>query len=902
MSKLIDEFRHCQRVYSPSNSILLLNFLDKLNENEVTEVNTYVQETYLKSTDNNTKSSSIYYLLSVDFLRNKTHQRIVGLIGNLKYNYTSKKYEYAVITESDYTFYFNQLTEEEYKKVITCHILWFLPNYGIGLIALSKRLSLDEKKKFREIYLKTCNSYDISIPVNKSIISSDRTYLIKEKILEDTSLQKIYESTLAEYKSIALNDSTSDAEFSNFFNQLNPRESAILSGPFGYYHSGKKLITFLSLLDKQKLEKLDIINREENLGPFSRIRQIIFDLVFQDFEIYHQQLAPNKYNNSYFTKYSSGNYDYERPADFLSKLVPLNLIKSPLLSQYLHLVYEEEDKHHLFVFLKQLAERDKNIILHFIALFDRKSEFDLTRIFFDKGDIPCDELIGRDPDYPSFEREKHLFYPLLADEAMIYKMLPLHTPKWYQTELSKGIKEGYLNSQELQRLDKAGLYKISNSDLISDTFEKVFINNEDIIPFLQKLKAKDKKTLKPYIVNSSWFEDLIKKGVVSNEENNIKKGAAFAFFMNRNEINNLDHKAHEGFIEGLKLCLENIPNFYPKWINQYFIDHSGYWDGLISIGDYIYFSENGLLNIDLHPHIAVSITLDYLRYENNNRYKKLNKEDSRNLYFEEYFDKEDKKNLYFEKYFWLVFEYSPLNNRYGISFVKNYINTFIDHKAFDRNRFLYETLSAIGKGFGRESTKMFYDLFMTLKPSKEELLSLQEELLEVFIELNSNKKLQKIFSPLVEEIIANENFDKALFFDSLPFLRQRDLDKALELIIKVIQNHNKDIDKADFFEHIPLLLKQIPAASIDLVINFVQAHKETLSQEDLVNLCLLVTEVLGLSKKSIHKKAATFIAENAPNQNEQVGESVKKYADNISTPCKKLLKAFFTKEEITKKR
>ena len=86
MNDLIDKFCLCQGEFSPSNAFLFLEFLDKLNDNEITEVNTYVQGTYLKSTDNNTKFSSIYYLLSIGLLMSKTHQRIVGLIGNLKYN------------------------------------------------------------------------------------------------------------------------------------------------------------------------------------------------------------------------------------------------------------------------------------------------------------------------------------------------------------------------------------------------------------------------------------------------------------------------------------------------------------------------------------------------------------------------------------------------------------------------------------------------------------------------------------------------------------------------------------------------------------------------------------------------------------------------------------------------
>lgn len=234
--------------------------------------------------------------------------------------------------------------------------------------------------------------------------------------------------------------------------------------------------------------------------------------------------------------------------------------------------------------------------------------------------------------------------------------------------------------------------------LIEDEFKTLYLNYriKEIVPFLKKLKPKDKKEivalLKKYI-NREWGH------------NTISLLAALACCKTKNEFEKLGTAYYSIPVE----AVEDIFEFYlPDWLGE----------------SYSFLREFNYLKV--------------LEWEQKG-FLTLNDENSALLLSSSITSKSSSDDIFFSfpvtvtSHIWFLFQYeSDITSSYGKRDWKKELKNLVESKSINRSRVLQESLKAVNCNLSKEHSIWFLELFTFLEPTSEEILELQNELFMIF--------------------------------------------------------------------------------------------------------------------------------------------------------------------------
>jgi hypothetical protein len=200
-------------------------------------------------------------------------------------------------------------------------------------------------------------------------------------------------------------------------------------------------------------------------------------------------------------------------------------------------------------------------------------------------------------------------------------------------------------------------------------------------------------------------------------------------------------------------------------------------------------------------------------------------------------------------HFWYLCEYPSKS----LPFYKEWlplVQKMVAQNKIDRLRFLKECLLAANRNFNKNVTGWFMEAFNTLKPTYEELLMLQDELLAGLASLQS-KAVNTILVHL-KKIVADPEFKTAEFSYFLPNLLSSEIKTvvvaSLTVTEKILQKKNADPE----------------------------------------NIGIALSAAFVSKDESIQSKAAKIIYKHIP-ASEEMTEALSHYSDNILANIKPLL-------------
>lgn len=228
-----------------------------------------------------------------------------------------------------------------------------------------------------------------------------------------------------------------------------------------------------------------------------------------------------------------------------------------------------------------------------------------------------------------------------------------------------------------------------------DELKDIFLNRktDEIVPFLKKLSPKDKKELQPKL------QELLSMGNFRKGEEPVFYAVAFVC-CNKTQYKNLTRWAYYG---GFEIYNEILDWYNPDWFSGYVNER---YDGHPSIPYHLLVEWEEKGYITLQPETIANVLADKLTDLN-------------------------KYPVTLQKHIWHIFEYET--NLYWSNVYENREHSgslayLTEIGLIDRNHILKECLLTANRNFNKNLTGWFADLFNELKPTREELLSLQPEL------------------------------------------------------------------------------------------------------------------------------------------------------------------------------
>ncbi|MFN1217191.1 DUF6493 family protein [Chryseobacterium kwangjuense] len=194
-----------------------------------------------------------------------------------------------------------------------------------------------------------------------------------------------------------------------------------------------------------------------------------------------------------------------------------------------------------------------------------------------------------------------------------------------------------------------------------------------------------------------------------------------------------------------------------------------------------------------------------------------------------------------ETHFWYMCEFPSKS----LPFQREWfpvVQKLIGENKIERRRFLKECLLAANRNFNKNVTGWFMDAFNALKPSDEELILLQDELMAGLASVQS-KAVNTVLAHL-KKIVADPEFRTGEFSHFLPNLLSSEV-------------------------------KTVVAASLTVTERIFQKRKK-----DTENLGLALSAAFVSKDESIQTKAAKIILKYVP-VSEEIKEALSHYADNI---------------------
>ncbi len=371
---------------------------------------------------------------------------------------------------------------------------------------------------------------------------------------------------------------------------------------------------------------------------------------------------------------------------------------------------------------------------------------------------------------------------------------------------------------------------------------------EAIVPFLQKLSIKERKSLRSTLkkLNKEYMELFwVKKGNSTWAERNANEPQEY--ILNVCNFVCTDLKTFAKYNSNNFISKENLIPILawgcPEWFGDFIFERNRFfrngvdYDWMCELEEQGYVQPNcefiaqQVLNISCPPFyggIVNSIKFDFKEFT--------------------------KREITLKEHIWYLFEYeTPIH----WSWQKDWIAIFVElakHHYIDRTRLIKVTLGTANHNFKQNLINWFVKLFEALEVSNDELLNLQEDLFNVFHSPHS---------------------------------------KAVNIVLKAVKNLAKEdaFDANAFLEHIPNLLasetKSVVNSSLMILDKLAKKYKTLAPQ-----ICQIACQALMHTDDKIQMRAAKLIKKYGDLQDETLCQEIGIYQDNLLYDTQNLLSHF----------
>ncbi|MCV6630274.1 MAG: DUF6493 family protein [Flavobacteriaceae bacterium] len=399
--------------------------------------------------------------------------------------------------------------------------------------------------------------------------------------------------------------------------------------------------------------------------------------------------------------------------------------------------------------------------------------------------------------------------------------------------------------------------------MLEKELEKLILKERDVIPFLKKLSPKDKKEISPFVkklhkeITEIKYREKRSGGSISftpieTYTANQRKAINMVCFvcLNKTDLKRVVFSASAIAVDDY--CLEHIiPWYKPKWYSN-LINEDIPWG--LSYEKMMRLSEEGL--IELSHNIIVNKLPDAIvqNREVDNRRK--------SFYLPEVLTK---YKVTLNEHIWLLFEEeTSINNYYNYLHLENYkggnhiwIDTFINltkENKLDRKRVLIAAIYSSTKGFNKSLSGWFFDLLLKLNPSKDEILTLQDE-----------------------------------FFAALNSPHSKVINTVLKYF-KLVANHKKFKYKI-FVENASILLNSETKSVVHstlMILDKIAKNRKTST----ISVCKKAAEALINIDEKIQLRAAKIIEKYGSSKKQELLDEIQLYSDNLFHSSRKILEAY----------
>lgn len=378
------------------------------------------------------------------------------------------------------------------------------------------------------------------------------------------------------------------------------------------------------------------------------------------------------------------------------------------------------------------------------------------------------------------------------------------------------------------------------------TLEQIINEEKDIIPFLKSLNSKDKKELWPKLkkIKSSVYEFCEKKRRTICHFNDAQLfliDVASFVICNRKNFNKITYTTDFGseFFEN-----EILPWYVPIWYSDYINNEKKIrYDRVLEL------NKKGFL----YP--TRSLIANCLA----------------RVYDDDLFDYPET----LEDHIWYLFqEETIISQRYSFVFDdrknRRWIDIFtklVNDKHIKREKVITHTLLTFTSGFNKTNTGWFTDLLLSFEITKEEVLSLQEE---IFTALDTqHSKPINILLKYIKNIVSEEEFQRDLFIQNAGILIISETKAVVNITIQVLEK----------------IIRQKATEKLDLI--------------------KIITEGLIQTDEKIQLKIAKLIVKYGDPLDESLKDQISIYQESLYFSVKEVLSSFLieeeTEEEVEKK-
>ena len=383
------------------------------------------------------------------------------------------------------------------------------------------------------------------------------------------------------------------------------------------------------------------------------------------------------------------------------------------------------------------------------------------------------------------------------------------------------------------------------------------LKNEDekgLLTFLQSLTINDKRTFTPFV------KKLGKEYSAFNEQNGRwtpkatteqRNLLSYTFFVcyNYKEI----QKENPAWILSREHLEKILPWYTPSWLSDY-INSFGNNEWLPYALDYGYLmnlANRGVVTPT--PQLIAKMLVPYV-HENVGR--------------EHVFrpDRLEELEVTLKEHIWHLFEYETTvhySNRYlysdGMRVEKGWTDVFIhfvEKEKIDSLKLLQEALLASHRNFNKTLSGWYAELFLQLKPTQEQALTLQREILNLFSSPHS--KVVNTALQACKLIVECSTFDISSFLDGSSLL---------------LSNNTKSV----------------VTSALQVLERVAKKHVEKRTQ-----VCMISTEAFIHKDDGIQTRAANLIAKYAVIGDADLQQSLSLYNDTLFSNAKALLLPFYS--------
>lgn len=380
--------------------------------------------------------------------------------------------------------------------------------------------------------------------------------------------------------------------------------------------------------------------------------------------------------------------------------------------------------------------------------------------------------------------------------------------------------------------------------------------DKDIIDFFKERTADERRSLAPLVkkLGKEYFE-FVQQGntwrsKATDKQRHILNYSFFACY-NKKEI----EKENPAWM----LCREQLekflPWYVPAWLNEYVNGFSGK-DWLpfgLDYGYLVELTERGFLQPD--PQLIARLLPSFV-YEQINR--------------DSHFAPERllQHSITLQEHVWTIFQYETdvhVTERYrfykGKKIEQGWIDVFqlFAGDKLDRRRLLQEALLAGNRGFNKNLSGWFAELFLKLSPTPEEVIALQGELFTLFSSPHS--KVVNTALQVCKIILGGASFQVTAFLDYAPVLLASDKKSVVTGGLQVLEKLAKDNK-----EERPRIAEIASAALV---------HKD----------------------EGLQSRAAKLIQRFASAEDEALQQTLVLYSGSLFSAAKNLLAAFLPQED-----